>query len=464
MILDAVSQEQLNNSNITATGTGSVATLKNSLGGKQLVYLQGNGYTQQDGTPTPESPIDIQCLGESGTIDIKTCGKNIASKIDNNGYVYQYGNVLKCYCILKPNTYYTISFDSDTEGNHYYTNESISDKQKHLKVVKGKNSVSIKTKANIKGNYLTNGVTLLKNYKEQPNKPMFDNFQLEEGEVVTDYEPYQESTASLPISKPLYEGDYIEVYADGTGQIVRNNYSGLLPKSGWTVTDETNSKQANIYSAESTIFGEPRQELLSTHFGNTNTNKIVYYRGSYWAKFPSEYTTEEITNIFANNDIMVVGKLPEPTVTPLTAEQVAEFRKLYTFDKLTHVTADGTAKLVVTGYHNNGDTMALFHKAGTEFIGEFKGDSTEVACDLNKYSCLIMIINYGSAYRDTDVIPVELLTNDFYIQSWYGINNDTLSINVMCNFRIESCNIGVMGSTWASNGVQPKGILYGVLK
>lgn len=186
---------------------------------------------------------------------------------------------------------------------------------------------------------------------------------------VRDYEHHTEIVANIPVSAPLYDGDYIEVYADGTGREYRENYSSLLPKSGWTVTDETNSKQATIYSTNtSAVFGELRQELTSTHFGNTDTNKIVYYRGSFWVKFPSEYTNEEITNVFANNDIVFVGKRATPTSTPLTQEQVAEFRKLQTFNGVTHVTADGDVVMRYYCDNASGETVEMLHNMTTNIF------------------------------------------------------------------------------------------------
>lgn len=178
------------------------------------------------------------------------------------------------------------------------------------------------------------------------------------------FAPHQSSEALIPVSAPFYTGDYIDVYADGSGREYRVNYSSLLPKEGWIVEDKTNYKQASVYSTNtSAVFGESRQELISTHFGNASDNKLVFNVGSFWALFPSEYTNKEITNVFANNNIVFVGKRATPTSTPLTAEQVAEFLKLRTYRGVTYVTADGEVVMRYYVDNDSGETVRMLQSS-----------------------------------------------------------------------------------------------------
>ena len=48
------------------------------------------------------------------------------------------------------------------------------------------------------------------------------DLQVEKGTVKTDYEPYTETQTNIPLSAPLYEGDYIRLNMDGSGEVVRN--------------------------------------------------------------------------------------------------------------------------------------------------------------------------------------------------------------------------------------------------
>ena len=54
-----------------------------------LLGLNLYGKSTQDGTPTPENPVDIVSVGDSGSVAVQACGKNlvdyrlIPSKTDN---------------------------------------------------------------------------------------------------------------------------------------------------------------------------------------------------------------------------------------------------------------------------------------------------------------------------------------------------------------------------------------------
>ena len=55
------------------TGTGTTLSLTPTLKGKLVLDLKGN--TSQDGTPTPDNPVDINVV--SGDNSITICGKNL---------------------------------------------------------------------------------------------------------------------------------------------------------------------------------------------------------------------------------------------------------------------------------------------------------------------------------------------------------------------------------------------------
>ena len=132
--------------------------------------------------------------------------------------------------------------------------------------------------------------------------------QVEKGISYTTYEPYTETTASIPITAPLYDGDYMEVYADGSGKIVRTNA------------------------------------------------KIDSYAGE-------EITTDYVsTTGELSEGATVVYKLATPTEEPLTPEQVEQFKQLYTFDNVTNVFCDG--ETTVRYYVNNdcGDTVGMLQE------------------------------------------------------------------------------------------------------
>ena len=42
-----------------------------------LINLALYGKSTQNGTPTPENPVDIVSVGDNGSVDVKSCGKNL---------------------------------------------------------------------------------------------------------------------------------------------------------------------------------------------------------------------------------------------------------------------------------------------------------------------------------------------------------------------------------------------------
>lgn len=70
---------------INCVAAGEVITVSDSAN-RPLAGLTIYGKTTQDGTPTPESPIDLVNSGDSGSITVKVCGRNIAHKATVKAY------------------------------------------------------------------------------------------------------------------------------------------------------------------------------------------------------------------------------------------------------------------------------------------------------------------------------------------------------------------------------------------
>ena len=191
------------------------------------------------------------------------------------------------------------------------------------------------------------------------------------------YEPYTETQALIPISAPLYYGDYIEVYADGTGQIVRERAKWLPPSTlNWReVTNNPNKYTTNIPSDILNNMETAKQGgkadahsniAISSSWGDLIAKSGVFclsYDG--YVAFSYAGTVDEFKTMLTQTNAYIIYKLKTPTTEPLTAEQVSEFMKLQTFKFVTHVTADGE---VTTRYYcdnDSGDTVAMLQSVIT---------------------------------------------------------------------------------------------------
>ena len=215
-------------------------TLTNCVDSRSIIDYTIYGNSVQNGTPTPDTPIEVESVGEYDEIigkykiPIKVSGKNLFEHkyffnnkkqglgqvaSTNDGLIYQ----------LKPNTDYTASCNVPyvaSEGvqlGYFF----IQSGNIYTPPGTGANGFGIRTD----GVVVTKTVTTDKNgylYITTRNsgstigavdKTLFDNgtywLQLEEG-TATDYEPYHEPiTTNIYLDEPLGEGQSINYKKDG---------------------------------------------------------------------------------------------------------------------------------------------------------------------------------------------------------------------------------------------------------
>lgn len=365
----------------TITGTNPTATNSTNA---PLIYGKFGGYTLQDGEPTPDNPIDIQGLGDSGTIEVKTCGKNLLSnnldkikELNNMGFWS--GNTYKWQGIT-----YTFNDDGTITANGTTSELYNHHVEYELKVRKG--IVYSRLFSNNKGSYIhgqeeyvkpiannrwkciADGTVFVRCALPHDNGVTYTNEVLYPMVVVgdvtlteADYEPYTETTATIPIDT-LYEGDYLEVYADGSGKLVRVNKE--LEITSWIdsisniLTNTIEIRSIQLTDRKVAPFKCTTACYVSSTW-NVDTPHICSWGGivadQICVRIPINSSIEDYT-------CKVVYKLATPTETPLTAEQVQAFKQLYTFDNVTNFFCDG--ELTARYYCNtdSGDTVGMIQE------------------------------------------------------------------------------------------------------
>lgn len=390
---------------IVDTVEGNNPTIDNSTDGN-LIYLKNSGYTKQDGTPTPDTPIEIKGLGDSGTIEVKTCGKNL---LDYNIIGSWFSVNVSGTSFSYSNGEYTIKRIADINSG-IYTYSSL------LNILKGKKirlsfdaktdtsgmsmrvelgNVGVKTQE-ITTSYnryaiefdltYVSGIPLVFYGNAVAGNMYIKNIMFEDitNTVPEDstYEPYTETQALIPISTPLCDGDYIEVYADGSGQVVRTMGSIVYDGSsdeGW-YQESTRFYSAKIADATQCDTSKSGKKAYS------NQLKLVYTGETSNTQNNNSFTIASAKNLYlrinsitdisslrthlSSNPLHVVYTLETPTTKPLTAEQIAEFKKLQTFNEVTHVNADG--EVTVRYYCNNdsGDTVGMLQNIANNSVSK----------------------------------------------------------------------------------------------
>jgi len=185
------------------------------------------------------------------------------------------------------------------------------------------------------------------------------------------FEPYKEpTTALIPVSAPFYDGDYIEVYADGSGREYHamGNYV-LDATKNWNKTGTNVDRYYYTYTSLGIdVDTNQYANMKCTHFTRSGSAETVGLFTSNATSIGFAFADKGTTtltdwkNFLSNNKVHLIYPLATPTSTPLTAEQVAEFRKLRTYKGVTYITADG--EVTVRYYCDNasGETAAMLQK------------------------------------------------------------------------------------------------------
>ena len=323
-------------------------------------------------SPNPDYPQEINGLAKDGAIEVKTCGKNIfgATLEDYQQKGAISGSGTELYFKLKPNTKYTCSsnapvFDSDGNTSIWFNGGSSS--------ANGVNDGNPKTTT-------TDNNGMLRIVLRTSNlENIFANYwiQVEEGETPTDYESPKETTANIPTGAPLYEGDYLEVYADGSGKLYRKMKEVVFDGSDdelWAVNGVI-FQSRKILNASIPIWSNTNKQK-SSHFNvgqpygdgddcfSINNNNMLSIR------YNSVTTLEDFNTWLQSNPVTVVYELAKPTETPLTAEQVAQFKKLCTFEPVTNVLCDGEVEMRYYKANVNGETVGMLQNIANNSVSK----------------------------------------------------------------------------------------------
>lgn len=337
-------------------------------------------------SPNPDYPQEIKSLGDNGTIEVKTVGKNL---FRNTLTTHTYNGLT---FTVNDDKSVTVNGTAtiDTWMNVGYANVDNSKKYslsgcptggnwgKYGFIIDSNgvardygNGAILVPSVTGKANFILavwGGVTV-SNLKFYP--------QLELGEISTPYEPYTETTALIPIDAPFYDGDYIEVYADGSGKIVRNSYAYSVNGDNVYFHDEWGNSSDN--SVNFTLTKAPYKpksdgKQYANWLQHCTSDNAMWNDQTYTGFFVqskndvrvriSGYGNDKttITEMFNTNPLFIVYEMDESIIEPLTAEQVAEFKKLRTFNEVTHINADGTTTVRYYVNTDSGNTVGMLHE------------------------------------------------------------------------------------------------------
>ena len=189
-----------------------------------LRNLKIYGKTTQNGTPTPDNPVELVTAGADGDIMIATCGKNLLGTLEIGGISTNglnedntYITRTKYHIGVKPNTAYIIS----TYGGNGINRFALFEYDKDQRFIVKKPLDYIQNDADLKtAGFTTEETTRYVRLNIETTSFNANKTQLEEGAVATTYEPYngQLLTLSTPNGLPGIPVSSGGNYTDASGR------------------------------------------------------------------------------------------------------------------------------------------------------------------------------------------------------------------------------------------------------
>lgn len=240
-------------------------TLDDCVDEESITNYRLYGQSMQNGTPTTNTPVEVESVGEYDEITgkykipIKVSGKNLFNESVLSGGLgiteyngvrcleFKDGDTVDCFRIsgcFKENTIYTVTmkvFSANTNTFNirvYYTDgtyETI-----HTIQTKINETFSFSTK------YSSRTVDYIRAYSSWNTTRYLDltTLQLEEGATATDYEPYHEIITNIYLDEPLRKvGDYADYVDFRRGKVIRNVYSEFID-----TVDMKSSNKPSVYT------------------------------------------------------------------------------------------------------------------------------------------------------------------------------------------------------------------------
>ena len=345
--------------------------------------LSVKGNYEQAGTPTIESPIEIQTVGKNGNETITKMNKNFFD-IGTN-WVTAYDNATRITDTAFTFADITVS-DYKLESANYTTEQSYPSLAKKIKLAKNKdcyisckdiNSTLYVLGKNNNSEYGTQLAILSASQKNATfnsgdydeyywafyprSGAYFDSVQLEIGNAATDFIGHEEESYNLTIQQEMLEGDCFIKEANGWKEVHgwnKNTYDETDNFSVFVTDDVFQFYLPTTISQNATLLCNmflQKNDWNSTSVVVSSTNNLYFLikKGEYG--FAADLTAEQalikFKEIIATTNIVLYNTTTETKLT-CTAEQSAVLEQLNNLDmyKGTNniITADNLALLKLT--------------------------------------------------------------------------------------------------------------------
>ena len=334
---------------IINTVSGMLLNIKDSAERKNKGFGM-SGKTTQDGTPTPDTPVEIVNAGRLNSdtgkyeVDVKITGKNLFDMnkfIDtcnftkNEDGTFRIDKFVKRYdCLMPANTILSIEVLKVEDSSGEAVLELFYEDGKNTYI--GFNQVGVKTFL-IQKDVAYIKVLAYRNHE-------YKYIQLEKGTVATPYEPYKEQILTLTSDRPMTKWDRLVKQEGQIGWLYNSAEILLNGTENWIRHSEINKETTQAFglSIPDLIYGE------DAAIGQNGLTDKFRYVNAAWAKDEAGQainngrlfiniektkasTVEEFKAWLKSNNVKVVYKTKQTEFVPLPKEEQEAIRALSTY-------------------------------------------------------------------------------------------------------------------------------------
>lgn len=353
--------------------TLAIAAVKDTVSGKDITLEMSSdfvltdfdawGNTEQNGTPTPDAPIEIKSVVLS---KIRSCGKNLlkttARTITNNGITFTINEdgtiitkgtstarttLLLFKEVLKAGSY-VLSQGRITRGDSVSIHALYNKEDGSAVYVDlfndsdgfAKFTLTQDTEVSIKADVRNAGMTI-------SNVTLYP--MLEVGTVPSEYEPYTESIVTLSEPITLNGIGGVQDYIDAKRGVLVQKYKERIfngSENGWAASGSVVGRFLFTSSgcAKDSVYAKSTQFIASKYSATLKKNTFFLSSGDSLGFDTGFSTLTEWKAHLASKPMTVVYELLEPIETSLPDADVEALKNIRTFKGITHVFTDSEVK------------------------------------------------------------------------------------------------------------------------
>ena len=323
-------------------------------------------------SPSLDYPSEVQAVGDSGSEEIVKSNANLFEETSNlEGVKTSYTDIVKGNFVLQPDTYYTVTCDTNNNGGKLYLNEKIFATSNRMNCDGNRHAITAK----IKNTYVTNykNETLLKTEGVTEVSYNISNVQIAINDKI-DFIEHEGNAYAIPVQKSFLKGDYFvkednlwkEVHLREKRNIKDDIQNAILSSTTNFIYIPNLLANTAFYKTNTDDVGVISNILSHASYNNMNNATVDYGigisdAGSLIIRIKEFKTLEEYKNALNNENYYYYYTLRNSSKIECTSEQTQILEQIIkdgTYKEVTHFyTAEDLKPTIEIKYYKDLETL-----------------------------------------------------------------------------------------------------------